>query len=128
MAAALLGFAVDRVSRRQAYGAPVGALQAVQQQVADGYLDVVTAHDAAIEAGQAVSRSDTVGVVGAKLSATSAALRVAACAHQVCGGWGHLADSGLHAYTPAIKAAESQLGTPLALREMIAQALRQSPR
>ena len=76
---------------------------------------VVTATDGALSA------SATVTVAGAKLSATSAALRVAAGAHQICGGWGYLADSGLHSYTRTIKAAESQLGTPFAVREMIAR-------
>ena len=127
MAAALLDLAVTRVSTRQAYGAPVGSLQAVQQRVADVYLDTVVAHDAAIAAADALSTGDAKLItVGAKLSATEAALRVVAGAHQVCGGWGHLADSGLHAYTRAIKAAEGQLGTPLFLRELIAEALRRS--
>jgi alkylation response protein AidB-like acyl-CoA dehydrogenase len=128
MAAALLDLAVARVSSRQAYGAPIGSLQAVQQRVADIYLDTVTAHDAALDAADAVSTRDAVAVAAAKLSATAAALRVAAGAHQVCGGWGHLADSGLHKYTRAIKAAESQLGTPLLLREIISNALRIGPR
>ena len=124
MSAALLALAVERVSTRQAYGAPIGTLQAVQQQVADIYLNTVTAHDAAIDAADAVSARDAVAAAGAKLSATAAALRVAAGAHQVCGGWGHLVDSGLHTYTRAIKAAEGQLGTPLFLRSLIADALR----
>ena len=128
MSAALLALAVGRVSTRQAYGAPIGTLQAVQQRVADIYLDTVTAHDAAVDAANAVSASDSVAAAGAKLSAAAAALRVAAGAHQVCGGWGHLADSGLHTYTRAIKAAEGQLGTPFALREIIADALRHGPR
>jgi alkylation response protein AidB-like acyl-CoA dehydrogenase len=128
MSAALLALAVGRVSTRQAYGAPIGALQAVQQRVADIYLDTVTAHDAAIDAAGAVSARDSVAAAGAKLSAGAAALRVAAGAHQVCGGWGHLLDSGLHSYTRAIKAAEGQLGTPLELREIIADALRHASR
>jgi alkylation response protein AidB-like acyl-CoA dehydrogenase len=128
LSAGLLEKAVARVSTRQAYGGPIGALQAVQQQVADIYLGTVTAHDAAVEAAQAVSRADPVAAAGAKLSATAAALRVAAGAHQVCGGWGHLTESGLHTYTRAIKAAEGQLGTPRYLRGLIADALRQSPR
>jgi alkylation response protein AidB-like acyl-CoA dehydrogenase len=170
MSAALLGLAVGRVSARQAYGAPIGALQAVQQRVADIYLDVVTAHDAALEAaealptghavtvtgagaaagavvggtalsaagavagGRAVSAAGAVAggtalsAAGAKLSANAAALRAATGAHQVCGGWGHLADSGLHLYTRAIKAAEGQLGTPLFLRALIANALQHEPR
>ena len=49
-----------------------------------------------------------------------AAGRVAAGAHQLCGGWGHLAGAGLHLYTRAIKAAEGQLGTPSQLRAGIA--------
>lgn len=127
MSAALLDLAVSRVTSRQAYGAPIGALQAVQQRVADIYLDTVVAHDAAVDAAEAVVRADSVVAAGAKLSAIAAALRVAAGAHQVCGGWGHLADSGLHTYTRAIKAAEGQLGTPLMLREIIANALRSRP-
>jgi alkylation response protein AidB-like acyl-CoA dehydrogenase len=128
MSAALLDRAVRRVSTRQAYGAPIGALQAVQQRVADIYLDTVTAHDAAVDAANAVTAHDPVTAAGAKLSATAAALRAAAGAHQVCGGWGHLAESGLHTYTRAIKAAESQLGSPLMLRAAIAEALRGSRR
>ena len=88
----------------------------------------MTAHDAAIDAADAVTARDAVAAAGAKLSATAAALRVASGAHQVCGGWGYLADSGLHTYTRAIKASEGQLGTPYALREVISAALRQSPR
>ena len=84
----------------------------------------VQCDEGATEGCHAVAAGDPVVAAGAKLAANSAALRAAAGAHQVCGGWGHLAESGLHTFTRAIKAAEGQLGTPLALREVIARSLR----
>jgi alkylation response protein AidB-like acyl-CoA dehydrogenase len=132
-AAGLLRACVERVGGRLAYGAPLAALQTVRHRAADAYLDVLAARDAVRAAAAALAAADlgapdprtSATVAAAKATATEAALRVAASAHQLCGGWGHLDDAGLHLFTRAIKAAEGQLGAPVAQRTLVAGFLRE---
>ena len=130
MSARLLELTSDRVKSRQAFGAPLAALQGVQLRAADMYLDFVAARGAVNEAASLlVSGADDsakvlAGVAAAKISATTSALAIAAGAHQLCGGWGLLDEAGLHHYTRAIKAAENQLGSPRECRSVIARYLK----
>ncbi len=118
-AAALLAATVDRVTSRQAFGSTLAALPTVQQRVADMYLDFVAARAAVVEAAEELDRRGATGdpparlvglVSAARLTCGDGALRIAAGAHQLCGGWGQLWETGLHHHTRAIKAAEGQLG------------------
>ncbi len=132
MTARLISMATDRVTSRQAYGAPLAALQGVQLRAADLYLDFVAARDAVAEAaallatekGPLSSPRVLATIAAAKVSATESALAVAAGAHQLCGGWGLLDAAGLHHYTRAIKAAEGQLGSPRYHRGAIVEYLK----
>ena len=121
MSARLLELTADRVTSRHAFGAPLAALQSVQLRAGDMYLDFVAARDAVAEAA---ARATPLSVSAAKVTATTSALAIAAGAHQLCGGWGLLDVAGLHHYTRAIKAAESQLGSPRDHRRTIAEHLR----
>ncbi|MBX6388139.1 MAG: acyl-CoA dehydrogenase family protein [Frankia sp.] len=127
LAAGMLRVTVGRVRSRVAYGQPLAAQQAVRQRAADLYLDVLAARAATTAAANELT---PVAAAAAKLTAATAAQRAAAAAHQLCGGWGHLDDAGLHHYTRAAKAAEWQLGSPAEQRRTIARYLadpRRSP-
>jgi hypothetical protein len=130
MSARLLEMTADRVKSRQAFGAPLAALQGVQLRAADMYLDFAAARGAVSEAasllvsGSEDSAKVVAGIAAAKVAATSSALAISAAAHQLCGGWGLLEEAGLHHYTRAIKAAENQLGSPRECRRAIARYLK----
>jgi alkylation response protein AidB-like acyl-CoA dehydrogenase len=132
MSARLLSIAAERVKSRQAYGAPLAALQGVQLQSADLYLSFVAARDAVAEAAALLSTGDgplssprvLATIASAKISAVESALAVAAGAHQLCGGWGLLDAAGLHHFTRAIKALEGQLGSPRYHRAAVAEYLK----
>jgi alkylation response protein AidB-like acyl-CoA dehydrogenase len=121
MSARLLEITAARVKSREAFGAPLAALQSVQLRAADMYLDFIAARAAVAEAA-AVGTGPL--VAAAKITATGSALAIAAGAHQLCGGWGLLDEAGLHHYTRAIKAAENQLGSPRECRTVIARYLK----
>ncbi len=132
MSARLLSMATGRVKSRQAYGAPLAALQGVQLRAADLYLGFVAARDAVAEAASLLAPEQgplgsphvLATIAAAKVTATESALAIAAGAHQLCGGWGLLDAAGLHHFTRAIKAAESQLGSPRYHRAAIAEYLK----
>ena len=130
MSARLLEMTADRVKSRQAFGAPLAALQGVQLRAAVKSRYMSAARGAVVEAASLlVSGADDsgkvlAGIAGAKVAATESALAISAGAHQLCGGWGLLDEAGLHHYTRAIKAAENQLGSPRECRAVIARYLR----
>ncbi len=132
MSARLIAMAAERVKARQAYGAPLAALQGVQLRSADLYLSFLAARDAVAEAaamlasesGPLSSPRVLATIAAAKISAAESALAIAAGAHQLCGGWGLLDAAGLHHYTRAIKAAEGQLGSPRYHRGAVAEYLK----
>jgi alkylation response protein AidB-like acyl-CoA dehydrogenase len=132
MSARLVSIATERVKSRHAYGAPLAALQGVQLRAAELYLSFVAARDAVREAASLLAAEEgplgsprvLAAIAAAKASATESALAIAAGAHQLCGGWGLLDEAGLHHYTRAIKAAESQLGSPRYHRAAIAEYLK----
>lgn len=125
--AGLLSATVERVKNRRAFGAPLAAMQTVQVRIADMQLDLIAARAAVNELAKLLRVADEAGlrpaVADAKITVTSATLRIAAGAHQLCGGWGQLDEAGLHHYTRAIKAAEGLLGTPGYHRRVVAQML-----
>ncbi len=132
MSARLVSIATERVKSRQAYGAPLAALQGVQLRAADLYLSFVAARDAVAEAAAVLASTQgplssprvLATIAAAKVTATESALAIASGAHQLCGGWGLLDAAGLHHYTRAIKAAESQLGSARYHRAAIAEYLK----
>jgi alkylation response protein AidB-like acyl-CoA dehydrogenase len=127
LGAGLLQRTVERVKSRRAFGGPLAALQSVQLRVADMYLDLIAARAAVTELATLLPDGDEIAVRSAvadtKITVTEATLRIAAGAHQLCGGWGQLDEAGLHHYTRAIKAAEGLLGSPAYHRRVIAQLL-----
>jgi alkylation response protein AidB-like acyl-CoA dehydrogenase len=126
MAAALLERTVARVQSRYAFGAPLAALPTVQLHAAEMYLDLTAARAAITELASAIAEQAddlSMAVSTTKITVPAAASRIASAAHQLCGGWGQLEESGLHGFTRAIKAAEGQLGTPALHRERLGRML-----
>jgi alkylation response protein AidB-like acyl-CoA dehydrogenase len=141
LSARLLEMTAQRVLSRHAFGGPLAALQGVQLRAADMYLAFAAARESVSEAASrlaedppdagvpgaisgAVSGAVSEAVSEAKVTATQAAVAIAAGAHQLCGGWGLLEEAGVHHYTRAIKALEGQLGSPAFHRKAIAERLR----
>jgi alkylation response protein AidB-like acyl-CoA dehydrogenase len=124
--AAMIERTVAHASSREQFGGPIGRLQAVQHRVADMAID----HLAAVGAvGDAFARLGAglpaeVEVAAAKALCGTALLRVAASAHQACGGSGYLASFGLHEWTRTIKSADAQLGGAHPQRLALMAALR----
>lgn len=125
-ASAALEHATAWAQERRQFGVPVGAFQAVQHQLADAAIDVVTARDAVADAAGTLDRGDANAVVAAaeaKLLCAAACRRVTAAAHQVCGGEGLYADQPLHRWHRRVQGLVPLLGSPATLRAEIAEAL-----
>jgi alkylation response protein AidB-like acyl-CoA dehydrogenase len=125
--AALIERTVAHVSTRAQFGGPIGRLQAVQHRMADMAIDHLATCGAVEEA---VARLDAglpaeAEVAAAKAMCGTALSRVAASAHQLWGGTGYLASSGLHEWTRLIKGADAQLGGVHAHRLALVAALRE---
>jgi alkylation response protein AidB-like acyl-CoA dehydrogenase len=112
--AALIERSIEHVSARVQFGGPVGRFQAVQHRMADMAIDHMAAFGAVEEAVDALAAGGPAAasaeVAAAKALCGTALARVAASAHQVCGGTGYLASSGLHRWTRLIAGADAQLG------------------
>ncbi|HZQ58051.1 MAG TPA: acyl-CoA dehydrogenase [Acidimicrobiales bacterium] len=110
--AALIERSVDHVTTRVQFGGPIGRFQAVQHRMADMAIDHLAAFGAVEEAFAALDAGRPAGaeVAAAKALCATALARVAASAHQVCGGTGYLAESGLHRWTRLIAGAAAQFG------------------
>jgi alkylation response protein AidB-like acyl-CoA dehydrogenase len=100
------------VSERVQFGRPLGTFQAVQQRVADAYIDVesirATMWPAAWRLDQGRPAGDAVAV--AKFFAAEAGQRVIAAAQHLHGGIGVDMDYPLHRYTFWSKQVELALG------------------
>jgi alkylation response protein AidB-like acyl-CoA dehydrogenase len=125
--AAMIERTAAHAAWRHQFGGPIGRLQAVQHRMADMAIDHLAAAGAVEEAFACLDGGRPAGaeVAAAKSLCGSALLRVAASAHQVCGGSGYLASFGLHEWTRRIKGAEAQLGGTHAQRLAIVAALRE---
>jgi alkylation response protein AidB-like acyl-CoA dehydrogenase len=131
-AEAALAAAVAHVKARTQWGAPLGALQAVQHRAADMLIDVILAADAVLDAANIVDRAGSDGTTEgdvrlaaayAKAAAIERCRRVTAAAHQLAGGQGILADRPFHRWYRRVKAAEPDLGDARRHRETVAAAL-----
>jgi alkylation response protein AidB-like acyl-CoA dehydrogenase len=126
LAAALVDITAARVRSRHAFGAPLSALPTVQLRAGDLYLDLTAARAMTRELASAIGHeSDDLALLAAatKITVTAAAARIVAGAHQLCGGWGQLEESGLHRDTRALKALEGQLGGPALHRRELGRLL-----
>ncbi|MDT5221839.1 MAG: 3-oxocholest-4-en-26-oyl-CoA dehydrogenase beta subunit [Mycobacterium sp.] len=107
-----LRIAADYTTGREQFGRPIGSFQAVQQRMADGFIDVeairwTTWHAAWLVAdGQPADRAARI----AKFWAAEAGARVAATAQQVHGGIGIDTTYPLHRYFLWAKHNELALG------------------
>jgi hypothetical protein len=125
-ARAALDYAVDYAGRREQFGAPIGSFQAIQHRLADALIDADAARLAAYDAASRADAGDPEWELHAslaKLTASEAARRVTASAHQVGGGVGFYADRDLGLWYRRAKSLEWRLGGPDFHRERIARAL-----
>jgi alkylation response protein AidB-like acyl-CoA dehydrogenase len=123
--AALIERTAAHASAREQFGGPIGRLQSVQHRMADMAIDHLAACGAVDDA---IARLDAglaadAEVAAAKALCGTALLRVAASAHQVWGGTGYLASSGIHEWTRLIKGVDGQLGGAHAQRLALLSAL-----
>jgi hypothetical protein len=127
-AEAALDAAVAHVRSRRQFGAPLGALQAVQHRCADMLIDVTVARDAVFDAAGVADRGEPeasvrVAAAFAKVSAVERCRRVTASAHQLAGGRGIDGEAPYHLWYRRVKAAEPAFGGGRAHRQLIAAAL-----
>ncbi|OMC44942.1 acyl-CoA dehydrogenase family protein [Mycobacterium sp. IS-1264] len=108
-----LQFAASYTTEREQFGRPIGSFQAVQQRLADAFIDVeairwTTWHAAwLIDEGRPASREAAI----AKFWAAEAGARVVASAQQVHGGMGIDVTYPLHRYFLWAKQIELSLGS-----------------
>jgi alkylation response protein AidB-like acyl-CoA dehydrogenase len=121
-AAAALSHATHWATTRVQFNAPIGSLQAVQQRLADAYIDVVTAQDSVYDAAGIIDRGEEarVAAAAAKAYCSDACRRVTAAAHQICGGEGIYADQPLHLWHRRVAALVPVLGSVRYLRATVA--------
>ena len=96
-----LDMAVDYAKTRQQFGRPIGSFQSIKHLLADAYVDVATARDAARYAAWALSadREDpTLMAHVTRASVTPRAQRVCASALQVFGGIGYTWEHEAHLF------------------------------
>ena len=107
-----LTMTAEYVSERVQFGRPLGSFQAVQQRIADAYIDVesirATLWPAAWRLEQSRPAGDAIAV--AKFFAAEAGQRVIAAAQHLHGGIGVDMDYPLHRYTFWSKQVELALG------------------
>ena len=125
-ARAALDYAVEYAKRREQFGAAIGSFQAIQHRLAEALIDAdaacLAAYDAAARADSGDPEWELFASL-AKLTASEAARRVTASAHQVGGGVGFYADRDLGLWYERVKSLEARLGGPEFHRERIARAM-----
>ncbi|NQZ96194.1 MAG: acyl-CoA dehydrogenase [Myxococcales bacterium] len=121
-AEAALTIAVDYAARREQFGQPIGAFQALQHQAADRKVDVDACRLAVYEAASRIDAGLPAeeAVASAALICGEAAPRVAATAHQIHGAIGYYADSPLEQHTRRIQHAVLRLGSAASRLDRIA--------
>lgn len=123
----LLEMAVAHAGRREQFGQPVGAFQAVAHQLADVHVGLELArplvHGAAVALG-ARSGTATRDVSAAKVAAGTAAYRAARTALQVHGALGYTLEHDVAFWLTKARALVSAWGTPAVHRARVREALR----
>jgi alkylation response protein AidB-like acyl-CoA dehydrogenase len=123
----LLEMAVAHAGRREQFGQPIGAFQAVAHQLADVHVGLELArpllHGAAVALG---ARSGTAvrDVSAAKVAAGTAAYRAARTALQVHGALGYTLEHDVAFWLTKARALVSAWGTPAVHRARVREALR----
>ncbi|HEX4251338.1 MAG TPA: acyl-CoA dehydrogenase family protein [Pseudonocardia sp.] len=127
LGAGLLEMAVAHAGRREQFGRPIGAFQAVAHQLADVHVGLELArpllHGAAVALG---SRSGTAtrDISAAKVAAGTAAYRAARTALQVHGALGYTLEHDVAFWLTKARALIGAWGTPAVHRARVREALR----
>ncbi len=130
VAARALDLAVQHARTREQFGRPVGAFQAVSQQLADAYVETESARSLVQWAAWAVeNQADdaAVAVAAAKAFAGEAAVRTCERAIQVHGGIGFTWEHPLHRSYKRAEWIAAYMGWPATLRALVASALLGTP-
>jgi hypothetical protein len=123
----LLEMAVAHAGRREQFGRPIGAFQAVAHQLADVHVGLELARPLLYGAAVALgARSDTAArdVSAAKVAAGTAAYRAARTALQVHGALGYTLEHDVAFWLTKARALVGAWGTPAVHRARVREALR----
>jgi alkylation response protein AidB-like acyl-CoA dehydrogenase len=125
IAQAALDLAVGYAREREAFGAPIGALGAIQQKLADMATEVEAARGLVLRAARRKAAGEPHGVEGAqaKLFASGVARRVSGEAIQVLGGYGYTTGFPAERFYRDAKITEIYEGTSEIQRLVIARSL-----
>lgn len=118
-----LELAVDHARTREQFGRPVGAFQAVSQQLADAYVETESARSLAQWAAWAVANAADETprtAAAAKAFAAEAAMGTCERAIQVLGGIGFTWEHPLHRYYKRAEWIAAYMGWPAELRARVA--------
>ncbi len=118
-----LDMSVDYAKTRVQFGRPIGSFQAIKHRCADMLVDVESARAASWYAAWATEFAPGEAFVAASLAkawCSEASYRAAAECIQIHGGIGFTWEHDAHIGLKRARASEALLGTPNALRELIA--------
>ncbi len=130
VAARALELAVAHARTREQFGKPVGAFQAVSQQLADAYIETEAARSLVNWAASEVAHGGpdaSRAAAAAKANAAEAAVRTCERALQVHGGIGFTWDHPLHRFYKRAEWIQAFMGWPAHLRERVAADLLDEP-
>ena len=125
-----LELSVEHARTRQQFGKPVGAFQAVSQQLADAYIETEAARSLVQWAASEIANGGADApraAAAAKAFASQAAVRTCERAIQVHGGMGFTWDHPLHRFYKRAEWIEAFMGWPARQRERVAADLLDEP-
>ncbi|MDX8443583.1 acyl-CoA dehydrogenase family protein [Mesorhizobium australafricanum] len=113
---AALEMAVSYAKERQAFGASIGSFQAVQQRLADAYMENVAAR--LLVADAAISRTSA-SVAMASIQVAEGARKCTFTAQQIWAGMGYTLETDVQLFFRRARARQLLLGSPWQQRESV---------
>lgn len=118
MASSALDLTVDYAKERIAFGKPIGALQAVQQRLADVFMEISAARLLVMEAAHCPEAGQ---VAMACIQASDAGKKATFSAQQIWAGMGYTMEVDVQLYFRRTRSRQLLLGVPWELREAVWQ-------